>query len=454
MKIVKIFGLLFFMGFIQSGFSQSAVDAIRIVADESGLGSRALGMGGAFTGLADDYTAIYWNPAGLAELRQSQFFGEVSHLQFNNDATFNGSLTEESQNFTRLRSLGFAFPLPTTRGSFVIALGYNRVKDFDQQLTFSGVNKQSNGLAFTIDDVDYSFDRNVFQTEQVLEEGGLNQWSAAAAIALSPNFTAGVTLNAWTGGSDYSFQFFQEDRDNVYAAFPADFDSYLLKRKLNTDYSAVGIKLGGMFTVNEAIKIGGVIGLPVKFNVQEVFTEEDRLTFDDGFVDEFEADPGEFEYDVKTPFHFDGGISLSNSNITLAGSFRYRDWSQTKFDIKGVDLANSDLADLADENQFIRQNYRATLQYNLGGELLLSGLNAKLRGGYSVVPSPLDNASKDLDKTFISGGVGFILDRFVTLDITYLRGTWKQESEDEFTPGGTLEDITANKVLIGLTYRF
>ena len=34
-----------------------------------GLGSRAQSMGGAFIGLADDWTAIYWNPAGLTQLR-------------------------------------------------------------------------------------------------------------------------------------------------------------------------------------------------------------------------------------------------------------------------------------------------------------------------------------------------------------------------------------------------
>src|ERR1019366_2732722 len=30
------------------------------------VGSRALGMGGAFVGVADDASATYWNPAGLA----------------------------------------------------------------------------------------------------------------------------------------------------------------------------------------------------------------------------------------------------------------------------------------------------------------------------------------------------------------------------------------------------
>src|SRR5688572_32264596 len=30
------------------------------------LGTRAAGMGGAFVGVADDASAVYWNPAGLA----------------------------------------------------------------------------------------------------------------------------------------------------------------------------------------------------------------------------------------------------------------------------------------------------------------------------------------------------------------------------------------------------
>jgi len=37
----------------------------------SGVGSRAISMGGAMRGLSDDFTAIYWNPAGLANIEQS-----------------------------------------------------------------------------------------------------------------------------------------------------------------------------------------------------------------------------------------------------------------------------------------------------------------------------------------------------------------------------------------------
>jgi hypothetical protein len=39
---------------------------------EIGVGSRAIGMGGAFVATANDASALYWNPAGIARLRNGQ----------------------------------------------------------------------------------------------------------------------------------------------------------------------------------------------------------------------------------------------------------------------------------------------------------------------------------------------------------------------------------------------
>lgn len=54
-----------------------------------GVGARALGMGGAFVAVANDPTAIYWNPAGLASLKSSEIasmytnqFGLGAHFSF------------------------------------------------------------------------------------------------------------------------------------------------------------------------------------------------------------------------------------------------------------------------------------------------------------------------------------------------------------------------------------
>ena len=43
----------------------------------NGIGARAVAMGGAFVGLADDFTAVFWNPAGIAQFNKKYigFYG-------------------------------------------------------------------------------------------------------------------------------------------------------------------------------------------------------------------------------------------------------------------------------------------------------------------------------------------------------------------------------------------
>ncbi|MCF7800648.1 MAG: PorV/PorQ family protein [Candidatus Marinimicrobia bacterium] len=54
---------------------------------EIGIGSRAMGMGEAYVGMADDVTALYWNPAGLALIPRNQV--TFVHTQWLADINFN-----------------------------------------------------------------------------------------------------------------------------------------------------------------------------------------------------------------------------------------------------------------------------------------------------------------------------------------------------------------------------
>src|SRR5262249_46696775 len=64
-----------------------------------GVGARALAMGGAFVGLADDWTATYWNPAGLAQLGKAGVGLEVNTL--NTTEVDGNSVANPSLPFTR-----------------------------------------------------------------------------------------------------------------------------------------------------------------------------------------------------------------------------------------------------------------------------------------------------------------------------------------------------------------
>ncbi|MFQ6616089.1 MAG: OmpP1/FadL family transporter [Fidelibacterota bacterium] len=438
--------------------AQSAYDAIRLTQGEMGFGSRALAMGGAYAGLADDYTAVYWNPAGLGLMKKYQFFAEFSNLSFTNRALFARELTVDTQTYTRLRSMGLAVPVPTRRGSLVLAVGYNRILSFDDNLVFSGFSSESNGLAFDItDDRDitdtYPFDRNVTRSENVTSEGGLRQLTAGAALALSPRFLVGAAVNYVVGAEDYHSRFVQDDTQDQYTLYPGDFHRYQMDRYLQSTHRALVLRIGGLIHLKRGLRIGGAATLPSPYHVQEVHSSADELTFDDGFVDEAE-DNGQWDYTVSTPPVLDAGMSQRIGFLTLSASLRYRDWSQTRFRVSGNDLADSDYRQLLEENAVIRQDYRPTLEYRLGGEISLRPVGTTIRGGYALLPSPLRQAGAERDREFLTGGFSYALDRDVHLDMTYLFGRWERETRDSFTPGGTLEDITIGKLLVGLSYDF
>jgi hypothetical protein len=81
-----------------------------------GIGSRAIGMGEAFSALSDDITALYWNPAGLVQLKKSE-------IQVTHNESFEGIKHE---------FLGYAVPL--SKGTLAIAAyGVTIPKDLERR---------------------------------------------------------------------------------------------------------------------------------------------------------------------------------------------------------------------------------------------------------------------------------------------------------------------------------
>src|SRR5215470_12611647 len=47
-----------------------------------GIGARAEGMGGAFVAVADDPSAVFWNPSGIARLDEDKAQVMVNHIEW------------------------------------------------------------------------------------------------------------------------------------------------------------------------------------------------------------------------------------------------------------------------------------------------------------------------------------------------------------------------------------
>ena len=70
MTKLKFLSVLVCMGLISSS-AFAGTDAAAFL--KKGVGARAMAMGGAFTSISDDTSAVYWNPAGLAKRQQYAF---------------------------------------------------------------------------------------------------------------------------------------------------------------------------------------------------------------------------------------------------------------------------------------------------------------------------------------------------------------------------------------------
>jgi long-subunit fatty acid transport protein len=439
--------------------AQSPEEAVNFIQDETGIGLRSRAMGNAYEGVADDYSALYWNPAGLALLESTEIAAELDHLQFSNEARFSQNTELENLNFTGMRSLGLAYKFPTARGSLVIAFGFNRFKDYDNVLRFDGFGRTGNGLEFDLDDGNggtgtYVFDRDVQQGETLSESGRLNAWTLGGGLAVSPNASLGVSAQWISGSSLYQFDFFQDDLNNAYTVYPADFAEYSLHQEIRTGFSGWSMKIGGMFRMNPNLRFGLAADLPMTLRVSERYSENDALTFDDGTVDAADLGSGEWEYLVRYPVKIGVGAGLDLGPLLLAGGMEYRDWTQVKFDRPEEFNMNDDYGGLIADNVLFAERFRPVASYGAGAELRIPGTGIALRGGWRNVPSPVKDAAANLDRRYLSAGLGFNIDTGASFNFSVVRGTWNRVSSDSYTPDVTEEAVKTTRILGGLTLRF
>ena len=427
----------------------------RAIDNFAGVGVRAMGMGGAFVGVADDFTAMYWNPAGLAQMQRREV--QVSFLRNSraNDSVFNGTPGSSELTNTRFGSLGFVYPYPVYRGSLVLAAGFTRIKDFDWSLSRKG---DDNGLT-----ADHAFQH----------EGELALAGVSAALDVSPAVSLGMTLGLVSGEDEAANEFdWADSQDNFLESRFLSRDTFadeyqrtpylILGAMLRTPRDEPRYRLGATFAAGRAHKIRYKFTGPVSSgernpcNPEELLEEDyDSIACDDGTIGNFSDENLSNTYQLTLPFEFGVGVSAEAlPGLTLAGSLHLAEWSQSEY--KGTDEY-----DLRAATSFETQ-YRDVLRYHLGVEYQMPVVALDLRAGYFVDPVPFvgprDPSSDDPpirieeDRRFITLGAGILLDEAVQVDLAWVRGAFKQV--EEYSGNVLSEDYAINRLVVGVGYNF
>jgi long-subunit fatty acid transport protein len=470
-------------------FAQIPEDALRLGTPGIGVGARAIGMGGAYTGVASDFSALYWNPAGLAQAVHGEFSVGLNYNNIGNTSTYFGTGEQYTVNTTNLNTLGLVYPIPVRQGSAVIAFGFDRQSSFASGLSFNGFNPNSSVIQTYARNGDYEpvdltgnlayelyladttlsgrwnspITGRLTQLGKVLESGGLNNWSLGGAIDIGKNLSLGITLTYLSGTYRYDHTYREEDRNGLYGTLPLatyqTFYSLALNDYIADDIAGWNAKFGLMYRVPDLFRLGLTVKTPTAFNIQETFgtpvsSPATAVLGSGGATATTTFDPGEGSnrYSINTPWVFGAGASLILRDLVLSVDAEYTDWTQLEFAKASPDiLAN---------NEQIKQILVGTTTLRGGAEYDIHQIGVRLRGGYMYIPSPFRGDPTSFDQKYITAGLGILLGESTMVDVAYAHGMWNTfvysytDPNAVVAPPSANEKLSTNNFFLTLTHRF
>lgn len=458
---------------ISTIFAQNFNDALRLGIPGLGSSARALGMGNSFISMSDDASAAYFNPAGLGLLKKLEFSGGLGFSSFGNDVTlFNNTISNNSTN-TKLDRISFAFPFPTVRGSLVFGLSYHKSKDFNSIMKFDAFNNGDHSriqylndrtyipfdLYLTDDDYNTPINGQLNQSGGIRNSGSINNWTLSSAIEVHKNLFFGANLNIISGTFKSDYDYYEDDKRNLYQGTivpseprSTDFQTFYLNQLIDWELSGWSAKIGFLYQLEDLARIGASVHFPKTFTVKEDFTVTGRSEFRNWTVDLNSDDYSDkVQYDVITPFEISAGASFNFRGLIVSAEATIIDYSKLEFK-NPTGISASEIARM---NKDIQDNLAIKVNYNFGLEYNIPMTGLRVRGGYFVQPSGFKDDPSDFDRKYLTGGLGYIIDGMIGIDLGYAYGWWKDFGDNYgVNLSRTYQDIKTHNLMLTTTYRF
>ena len=362
--------------------------------------AEAMGKGSAFVAQADNPSAVYYNPAGLTQLKGKAYVS-VGTAVVQPFCTYKDS----SDNETNRR-----------KQSFVIPHMYF-VSDF-------GLKKFTFGLGATSDWglgtywAEDSFSKYVstkadYSTKDVMMTG---------AYEINENISVGL-------GVDYTGSYADKKKKLIQSPGDADGD-FQLKAK---DVSAWGYRLSTLYKINEKHQLGFMYRSEIEVKYKGKIYLNDLI---DGKSTTYQTIFGgtSYETDITSKSTLPQSIVLGycykpNEKWKFETDIEWMDWSsvnEEKIDYPsgfGSEAIAGARSAVLNNGNPVAKNWHSTFSCGLGTEYKVND-KWKLRGGYFYHQSPIAGANfetslPDSDSHSITTGLGYKFNENMGLDFAY-----------------------------------
>jgi long-subunit fatty acid transport protein len=369
-----------------------------------GSGARAIGMGSAFMGIADDATASSWNPAALINLKKPEYSLVFSydHLQEKNNFTYNPeSSGKQPVSKASINYLSEAIPFSVSGINMALAISAQRLYSLSRQWHFP-------------------FQENT-EIESYISQYAYEQKGDLYAMGFSwcmeiiqPRLSLGITINQWEDGllGDEWERSYQISKQGVYNNSP-----YIEKQDMKASYSFKGrnATIGMVLDINEQWRLGSVVKTPFNASIHE-FSQMNYYFQSSSITDDRTTNYVLQNSTLEMPLTWGFGLLYRyHDNCYLAADFYETHWHHFLLRTEGHEICPLSGRDRT-EFQMDR-----TYQIRLGGEYIwidpIQRRLIPLRFGLFYDPIPSENNGDDIYG--FSLGTGWtILDKY-SIDIAY-----------------------------------
>ncbi len=388
------------------------------------VGIRAAGMGGAHMALAQDFSAVYYNPALLSFIYRFEFTGS---MMFRNGSAGtiinNGSKVTSNYTTVKLENFGVVIPFPARKGGAAFAIGYSRFQSFDKYSHFTGVRTDSIKI-----DSDEKTD------------GGLGAFQMAFGIQTSKSISFGLSLDILAGAENYSWQAVTYGFNDTLVE-----DSTFID-EITENYSGITGKLGFAVTPSKYFSWGLLLQFPAAIYSDQEWYSTTEVTYKDGHCIQYDDYEVYEDFKRVLPFRFGTGIAIKTTIANFAVDVMYSDWTRITY--------NSPTNWLR-ENNLIPHSYRSvtTLSTGLEFNIPITEMPMRLRFGYRYDPVPYKVPKHVTERQSFTGGLSLLIDKSWLIDFASVFSNWNRI--DMTSLGNELNlDYSLNDIYFGISYRF
>jgi long-chain fatty acid transport protein len=377
-----------------------------------GLGARATGMGGAFIGVADDWTAIYWNPAGLAQLRGTGVGTSTEYLQIHahdsnglvNPLPPIGSANILRQDaFLQLGGEPLAFHGQDSRSvTFLPSVGfYTRWNGF----VLAGGSYVPLGSSFEV--ADHSVP-------------GYDVSFKSRAYIITHNFSVATQASRWIqlGAGVNAVQAHAERFANKTAPVE-EFSS-------SSSAGALGVQgvFGVLVKLHDTFHVGGVYRTGHDLNMRGESSVQDSLfPLPVPGLGVLQNESSRYNQKLRDPTTYGLGLAFwILPELTLTADWQRTQWSAMRVDIQ------FDQPGIILQNQQMDPGWSSTNRYRFGVEWRPSHAWS-VRAGYFRDPRAVSFQSEALTQIIDAD------QRYYTAGLGYQKGHWRVNLDSQYSYG-------------------